>query len=292
MMKDKSQARKISELIELTKRYFAGRAVENPRLDAEMLLCHILGKDRVYLYVHFDQPLEEAEINAYRKLVRRRAGGEPVAYITGRKNFMGMEFAVSPDVLIPRPETEFLAEAAIKYCRGKKARFLDIGTGSGALALSILQNCPDACAVGLDISAAALEMAKMNAEKFSLAGRIEFINSDVRNFFDQAGGKKFDLIVSNPPYIPGGEISALALEVQKEPPLALDGGPDGLYFYRLILGRGKTLLAPGGSVFLEIGSTQAAAVSDIALQAGFKDCVVLKDYAGLDRTALISGGGL
>ncbi|MDR3349156.1 MAG: peptide chain release factor N(5)-glutamine methyltransferase [Acidaminococcales bacterium] len=290
-MKGKSQARKINELIDLTKRYFIGRSVENPRLDAEMLLCHILGKDRVYLYVHFDQPLEEAEIDAYRELVRRRAGGEPIAYITGRKSFMGMEFAVSPDVLIPRPETEFLAEAAIKYCRGKKARFLDAGTGSGALAISVLRSCPDARAVALDISLAALGLAKKNAEKFSLAGRIEFINSDIGDFFDCADAEKFDLIISNPPYVPSGEIAALSREVRKEPLLALDGGRDGLRFYRLILGRGKRLLAAGGSIFLEIGSTQAAAVSDMAREAGFARCAVIKDYAGLDRTALVSEGG-
>jgi release factor glutamine methyltransferase len=289
-MKENGRAWKIGELIDLTKRHFAERAVGNPRLDAEMLLCHILGKDRVYLYVHFDQPLEEAETSAYRELVRRRAGGEPVAYLTGRKNFMGMEFAVSPDVLIPRPETELLAEEAIKCCLGKKARLLDVGAGSGALALSVLQNCPDASAVALDISKAALALAKINAEKFSLAGRIEFVNSDAWDFFQRAGADKFDLIISNPPYIPSGEIAALPREVQKEPLLALDGGRDGLSFYRLILGRGKNLLAPGGRIFLEIGAAQSEAISAMARQGGFASCETIKDYAGLDRLMLLAGG--
>lgn len=289
-MKYNGRAWKIGELIDLTKRHFAARAVENPRLDAEMLLCHILGKDRVSLYVHFDQPLEEAETSAYRELVRRRAGGEPVAYLTGRKNFMGMEFAVSTDVLIPRPETELLAEAAIKYCRGKKARLLDIGAGSGALALSVLRYCPDARAVALYISVPALALAKINAERFSLAGRVEFINSDAKDFLQSAGADKFDLIISNPPYIPSGEIAALPREVRKEPLLALDGGRDGLRFYRLIISRGKRLLAAKGRIFLEIGAAQAGAVSAMACQAGFANCEIIKDYAGLDRLMLLAEG--
>lgn len=282
---------KIGEIINKTKQYFAERGMESPRLDAEILLCHILNKDRLYLYVHFDQPLEKHEIDSYRDFVVRRVKGEPVAYITGSKNFLNMSFYVDKRVLVPRPETELLAERAIKYCSGRDAAILDIGTGSGALALSILRNTENTKVVALDISQDALCVAQKNAEKYDLCERVDFIHSDMKEYLAKEPESKFALIVSNPPYITAEEMKGLPHEVQKEPKEALYGGEDGLDFYKVIIKNAVNFLLPGAPILLEIGSLQAKAVLLLGQQAGFTNRGVIKDYAGLDRIVFLAGDG-
>ena len=281
----------IGEIINKTKQYLAKYEVLSPRLDAEILLCHVLKKDRLYLYVHFDQPLQNTELDKLREYVLRRAKGEPVAYIIGVKNFLNLEFDIDKNVLIPRPETELLVECAINIFKEKKTILLDMGTGSGAIILSILYNCPQMSGLAIDISQVALQVAKKNAEKFSLANRVEFLNCDVRDFPEIEGQKKFPLIVANPPYISASEMKELAREVKLEPAIALDGGADGLDFYRNIVGNIKKILTFDGLLLLEIGCQQAKAVTAMVMEAGFTKHGILKDYAGLDRIVWLAGDG-
>ncbi len=289
-MPKNSEILTIGEIIERTKQYLAKCKVDSPRLDAEILLCHVLGKERIYLYVNFDQPLSVEEVDLYRELVRRRGKGEPVAYILGRRSFLQLELLVNSSVLIPRPETELLAEVGIRFCRAKAGvRLLDIGTGSGALTLGILHNSPGAKALAVDISTAALAVARENADRLGLAQRVDFVQSDV---YEAVGEKDFDLIVSNPPYIVSADLAGLGREVKQEPRLALDGGLDGLDCYRRIVGRAKDFLRADGLLAMEIGCEQGQDLSALVQQAGFSYCKVLKDYAGLDRIVLAAGEGL
>ncbi len=283
----------IGEIINQTKQYFSKYAISTARLDAEILLCHVLNKDRLHLYVHFDQPLQKNELDVYRQFVIRRVKGEPVAYIIAEKHFLNMAFTVDNNVLIPRPETELLAELAIKYCKQNDAlSILDVGTGSGALALSIAYNCPEVKALAIDVSELALNRAMINAEKFSLSDRVAFKQADMRDYFaSKIAGQKFNLIVSNPPYIPTKIIDTLAKEVQIEPKLALDGGIDGLDFYKVIIKNAKSFLTDNYLVLLEIGSEQAQDVLRLANDYGFSNNKVICDYAGLDRIILMAEEG-
>lgn len=278
----------IGEIINKTKQYFAKHEVASPRLDAEILLCHVLGKDRVYLYVHFDQPLQKQEVDNYRELVVRRTKGEPVAYLTGTKYFLDMQFIVDRNVLIPRPETELLVERAIKLAQEKSCQLLDLGTGSGAIALSVLHNVQASKAVAVDVSHAALAVAKRNAEKYGLLDRVDFICNDMSLYLD-ACEERFSLLMSNPPYITKQEMQQLSSEVKMEPALALDGGEDGLDFYRMILSKAKKIITADGVILLEIGYAQAQAVQQIGQRAGFGKYGVIKDYAGLDRIVWLAG---
>lgn len=285
-MSNKDRVWTIGEIIEQTKQYLAKYDVSSPRLDAEILLCSILQQERIYLYVNFDQPLQKSEVDLYRELVVRRVKGESIAYILGKKSFLNLELYVNTSVLVPRPETELLAEVAINFCKKHDGvSLLDIGTGSGTLAISIAYNCPDVTVVAVDVSQDALTVAEKNAQKYEVMNRIDFMLSDV---YDSIVGKKFDLIVSNPPYILSKEIKTLSKEVQKEPVLALDGGEDGLDIYRKIVGKAMSFLSNEGLLALEIGYDQASALEQLAIEAGFKQTKVLKDLAGLDRVVLMS----
>ncbi len=276
----------IGEIIDRSKQYLAKSQVDSPRLDAEILLCHVLGKERIQLYVHFDQPLQNEELDTYRKLILRRAKGEPVAYIIGRKSFLDFELAVSDAVLTPRPETELLVEEAAAFCKNFTApRILDIGTGSGAIVLGILSLVAAATAVAVDISPAALQVAADNAHKLGLSSRVDFRRSDV---YSALAGEKFQLIVSNPPYIPSGELEKLPREVKKEPRLALDGGADGLDCYRRIIVEAGKFLLPAGLLALEIGIGQGPAVAKLAQENGFAGIRILHDYAGIERIVLLT----
>lgn len=275
----------IGGILEWTKQYFSGKGVDNPRLDAEVLLSHILCRDRLYLYVHYDQPLSVEELAAFRECVRKRAARVPVAYITGEKEFFGLTFSVSPAVLVPRPETELLVETVVKRLAGKSApRIVDLGTGSGAITVSVLTQLPQATAVAVDISAAALAVAQTNAKRHAVAERVEWKQGD---FWQPVSGL-FDAIVSNPPYIPAADVRALAPEVQNEPVLALDGGLDGLDYYRRLLSDGDAYLAPGGFIAVEIGINQAAAIGSLAGQSPFIVADVTADYAGIERVMVLT----
>ena len=277
-----SKKQTIGVLVQLTKQYFQERGIENPRLDAEVLLCHVMNLERIDLYVRFDQPLEEQELSSYRDLVRRRSGGEPIAYLLGEKEFMGHTFKVSPAVLIPRPDTEILVEAAVnRLAEYPEPRFLDIGVGSGAILLSVLKAIPYAKGIGVDLSPDALLIAKENETTLGVSHRAGFLLGDT---LAPIGDRKVQGILSNPPYIPTRDMGTLQKEVKLEPKLALDGGLDGLNIYRKLLLDGKNYLLPGGFLMMEMGIHQAEPITKIALEMGWIELEPpRKDYGGIER---------
>lgn len=280
----------IEKLITWTKQYFSARGIDTPRLDAEVLLSHVLGKDRMYLYVHFDQPLEGEELARYREAVKRRAQRQPVAYITRHKEFMGLDFTVSPAVLIPRPDTEILAETVLERLNASDAppepSLLDIGTGSGALIISILAKLPAARGTAVDISEAALEIAADNARRHNVADRLTLLCGDL---YSVVGNQRFDVILSNPPYIPTQEIDGLEPEVHCEPVIALDGGQDGLDCYRRLLLGCSRHLNTGGFIALEAGAGQAQVIAGLAAGIdGLAVSEIRKDYSGIERVVVVT----
>lgn len=275
----------IGRILKWTERYFKQKNIESPRLDAEVLLSHILGRERIYLYVHFDEPLEPTELARYREAIKQRVQRVPVAYIIGEKEFMGLTFRVTADTLVPRPDTEILVQAAVERLRahGEAPRFADIGTGSGAICLSVLHFLPKAQADTVDISPAARAVAEENAAALEVADRITFHTGDL---LAPLAGQCYDAILSNPPYIPDGDIAALAPEVRlKEPHTALAGGKDGLDFYRRLTADAPALLKDGGFLAVEVGIHQAAPVAALAAPS-FSRTEILKDYAGIERVVI------
>ncbi len=274
----------IGRILKWTEQYFKEKGIESPRLDAEVLLSHILGRERIYLYVHFDEPLEPAELARYREAIKQRVQRVPVAYIIGEKEFMGLTFKVTEDTLVPRPDTEILVQAAIERlrARGDAPRFADIGTGTGAICLSVLHFLPKAQADTVDISPAARAVAEENAAALGASDRITFHTGDL--LAPLAGS--YDAILSNPPYIPDDDIAALAPEVRlKEPHTALAGGKDGLDFYRRLTADAPALLKDGGFLALEVGIHQATPVAALAVPS-FSRTEILKDYAGIERVVI------
>ena len=275
----------IGRILKCTEQYFKEKGIESPRLDAEVLLSHILGRERIYLYVHFDEPLEPAELARYREAIKQRVQRVPIAYIIGEKEFMGLTFKVTEDTLVPRPDTEILVQAAIERlrARGDAPRFADIGTGSGAICLSILHFLPKAQADTVDISPAARAVAEENAAALGASDRVTFHTGDL---LAPLAGQCYDAILSNPPYIPDGDIAALAPEVRlKEPHTALAGGKDGLDFYRRLMADAPALLKDGGFLAVEVGIHQAAPVAALAVPS-FSRTEILKDYAGIERVVI------
>ena len=275
----------IGRILKWTEQYFKEKGIESPRLDAEVLLSHILGRERIYLYVHFDEPLEPAELARYREAIKQRVQRVPVAYIIGEKEFMGLTFKVTADTRVPRPDTEILVQAAVERlrARGETPRFADIGTGSGAICLSILHFLPKAQADTVDISPAARAVAEENAAALEVADRVTFHTGDL---LAPLAGQCYDAILSNPPYIPDGDIAALAPEVRlKEPRTALAGGKDGLDFYRRLTADAPAHLKDGGFLAVEVGIHQAAPVAALAVPA-FSHTEILKDYAGIERVVI------
>jgi len=251
------------------------------RLEAEILLCHVLGKDRLYLAVHKADPIRDDDAKRFLELCQRRAKGEPSAYITGIREFMSLEFEVNSSVLIPRPETEMLAELICSKYKGKNANIIDICTGSGAIACSVAHYLPDACVTAVDISKDALAVASRNCKRLGVADRVTLMRADALEKIDVS--QKFDLAVSNPPYIETDVIATLEVDVKDfEPMLALDGGEDGLIFYRQIVNNIKSVLKEGGELYFEIGSSQGNDVAHI-MSTQFENVTVIKDLAGLDR---------
>lgn len=280
----------IGALLKWTQQYFGDKGVENPRLDAELLLCHVLGKDRVYLYVHFDQPLQKEELAAFRALVKQRAARTPVAYILGEKGFMGLNFLVSPAVLIPRPETELLVEAVLETVKSlEQPRILDLGAGSGAIIVSLLAHCPAAEGVAVDLSGEALAVAAKNAALNEVSGRLTLLQGDL--FAPVDATATFDVIVSNPPYIPAADVDGLAPEVQKEPRLALDGGHDGLDYYRRLATDAPAHSRVGTLLALEIGIEQHETVPSLLAAAGWTVKEVRRDYGNIPRVVLAEWKG-
>ena len=255
--------------------------VESPVLDARLLLEAGAGVARLDIVTEPRRRLSTAQVEAVETLVRRRVAREPLAYILGRKPFWKHEFAVSPAVLIPRPETETLVHAALALLAPEQpARVLDLGVGSGAILLSVLSERPHATGVGVDLSAEALGVAEANADAFGLSERVDLRQADWRQHWRQP----FDLVLSNPPYIASSEIAALAPEIVRyEPRQALDGGADGLDAYRAIAASLPGLLKPGAAFALEVGAAQAEAVREMAVAQGLETLPPLLDLAGIAR---------
>jgi release factor glutamine methyltransferase len=270
----------VLKILTWTKEYLAGKGVENARLEAEWLLCEALSLDRVGLYLNFDKPLQDAELVSFRSMVARRAKREPLQHILGTQEFMGLEFKTTAAALIPRHDTEVLVSEALRVLPSART-VLDIGSGSGCVAIAIAKNLPDATVISVDISLEALELARRNAE-------LNAVNVDFRqgSLFEPVVGEHFDLILSNPPYISTTDIEKLQPEVRDfEPKSALDGGADGLDFYRLIIPAAPEYLHPDGWLLLEVGVGQSGAVTEIFAKNGFSAIFSAQDLGGIERVA-------
>lgn len=270
----------IKALLQWTSEYFQTHTVESPRLEAQILLAHAMQSSRIELVARSDEEPTPEERARFKDLVRRRVEGWPVAYLVGQREFYLLAFEVSPAVLIPRPDTELLVLTALSGLKAKpNAAVLDLGTGSGCIAVSVAHQAKSCQVTATDISPDALAIAQRNAVKHAVDQRITFLSGDL--FSALPPDARFDLILSNPPYITPGELATLAPDVRDhEPRVALDGGPDGLAFYRRIANESRAYLHPQGSVMVEIGWTQAEAVRELFQAAGFTVNPPLADRAG------------
>jgi len=266
--------------------------IDSPRLDAEVLLAHCLNLSRAQLLVAGDLPMDSQMVRSFETLLTRRLQREPVAYITGKQEFWSLDFMVTPDVLIPRPDTERLVEVALlcaaKISASTPLKIADLCTGSGAAGISLATELPSAEVWATDISPEALQIARGNAETHHAAKRVQFFAGDLFEALVPLATARFDLIVSNPPYVRRAEIATLTPEVSRwEPRVALDGGVDGLDFYRRIIAAAPNYLTPQGALVLEIGADMASEVSAICTVNGsYSDSEVFQDYAGKDRVIL------
>jgi len=271
----------ILKLLNWTEEYFKKKNLPQARLDAEILLAHTLSMQRIQLYMQHDRPMSPIELTIFKGYIKRRADFEPIAYITGSKDFWAQTFLVNKHVLIPRPDTELIIETIL----AEKKPFnhiLDIGTGSGILAITLALEFPQSKVTAIDISPDALSVATENAARLG-ANNIDFICISMDDF-KPSPDTNFDLIVSNPPYIDPIEIKTLMPDVKNhEPNLALDGGPFGLKFYPTIAKFAQNYLASEGEILVEIGESQGQSVQNIFQEAGFENCLILKDYASHDR---------
>ncbi|MEA1961400.1 MAG: peptide chain release factor N(5)-glutamine methyltransferase [Bacillota bacterium] len=275
---------RIKDLLEWTTRYFQEKGVEESRLEADILLAHVLQKDRVYLYANYDRPVNAAERAAFRQIIQRRAKKEPVAYILGHKEFMSLDFVVSPAVLIPRPDTERMVEVAVDIARNESVRRIcDVGTGSGVIAISLAKELgQNICVYAVDSSEEALDIARQNAERHGVSA--EFIHSDLLENLSRSD--KMDIIAANLPYISHAIWTQLDPEVRDyEPKHALVADCDGLELYRKLIPQAHECLRPGGTLLMEIDPRQAEAAR--AMITGFEDVKIIQDYAGRDR--IVSG---
>jgi release factor glutamine methyltransferase len=272
----------VLQVLQNTADFFARKGIESPRLNIEHLLADALGKRRIDLYLEFDRTLSEKDLAPLREKVQRRVDGEPLQYLLGSWDFFGRAFRTDERALIPRPETEILVEIALKVIRtqpSSRNRLLDIGTGSGVLAITLALECPSLSVVGSDVSPQALNLARENAEAHGLERRIEWIESDL---LESVTGP-FDFLVANLPYIPTAELPKLASEVQRDPQLALDGGSDGLAVIRRLVQDAPKVLTGGAFVILEVGFDQADQVADLMTAQKFRDISVENDYQGVRR---------
>jgi release factor glutamine methyltransferase len=266
------------KLLAWTQEFFAKRGIDSPRLTAEVLLAHALSCDRVRLYLDFDKPLGEPELARFRDLVRRRGEGEPTAYLVGRREFYGRPFRVDPRVLVPRPETELLVEAGLDALPAG-GRGLDLCTGTGCVAISLALGREGARVVATDVSEDALAVARENAA--ALGAVVELATGDLWSAVH--GAEPFDVIVSNPPYIPTTELAGLSREVRREPCIALDGGDDGLAILRRIVQGAPSRLRPGGTLCLEMHESHVETLPALCRDAGFARAEARRDLAGLPR---------
>ncbi|MBU1298991.1 MAG: peptide chain release factor N(5)-glutamine methyltransferase [Bacteroidetes bacterium] len=274
----------ITELIGWSSAYLKEKGFEDARLNAELLLCHTLNYKRIDLYTKFDKPLTNTELALYKSYFKRRLDHEPLQYIIGEARFMGLKFKVDKRVLIPRQETEILVEQVINKCRNFEGQIniLDIGVGSGNIAVSLAKFIENALVTAIDISTGALEVAKLNIENNNVSDRVELINHDI---FDKLNlNKKFDIVVSNPPYISKQEFKEVSADVSRyEPRLATTDGCDGLTYYRRIADVSRSILNNIGNVFVEIAYNQNEDVTRIFSEMGYVNLETVKDYSGNHR---------
>ena len=282
----RKQPETLLDYLNLATDYLTRHTVDHPRLNAEMLLCEALGMKRLELYLQFDRPLSTSEVDAFRDMLRRRGTRQPLQYILGHEEFYGRRFLVTPDVLIPRPETEILVETVLKRLKDRTEPVIaDIGTGSGCIAVTLAAEIPGAHVTAADISDAALTVARKNARNAGVEEAVSFVQGDL---LAPLRGKQFDAIVSNPPYVPEGDRDGMQPEVRDyEPALALFSGPDGLSIIREIVAGCAALIRPGGLVALEIGIHQSGAVRALWREhAPDWNVEVVQDLAGIDRIIL------
>jgi release factor glutamine methyltransferase len=271
----------VRRLLEWTEDFLRKKGVEGPRLEAQILLAHALGCQKIELYVRHDEEPAEDKRTFFREMIRKRADGMPVAYLVGYREFYSLPFTISPAVLIPRPETETLVMQALGIMRSMESpQVLDLGTGSGCIAITLAKQHKSVRVTAVDVSAAALELASANAKRHGIADRVTFLEGDL---LGPVNGHTYDMIVSNPPYIADAEFATLDRGVREfEPRSALAGGPDGLTFYRRIATEAAGHLSPGGTVMVEIGATQGPAVREL-FETHIGPGKVLPDSAGRPR---------
>jgi release factor glutamine methyltransferase len=278
----------VLEIIKRTTGFFEQRGVESPRLNAELLIGHALGLKRMQLYLQFERPLTEAELEKIRPLVKRRGGREPLQYVMGETEFSGLKLKVDRRALIPRPETERLIELVMQQFASPPATVLDLGTGSGAIALALAKAWPGAVVTAVDKSEEALALARENAEACGLAGRVKFVSSDW--FAAVPAGEKFTLIVANPPYLSDDETAAAQPEVKDfEPRMALSAGANSAADLERIIRAARTYLAPGGLLACETGIAQHQALVALATGEGYARAESLRDLTGRERYLLAFG---
>ena len=284
---------RVVDLLDWTTRYFEQHGISNPRLDAEVLLGHLLEKSRLQLYLHFEMPVFQKHLTPYRELIKKRVKHTPVSYLTNRKEFMSLEFYVDERVLIPRPETEQLVETILREKTRDSERLLELGTGSGVIATSLAVHQPKWDIIATDISEPALAVARKNAETHACTAQIQFLSGDLFEpvkAIDPTGEIRFDWIVCNPPYVKKTEWDTLSPDVRDyEPEVALFAGDDGLAVIRRLIAEAPEYLAPNGKLILEIGATQADTVRPlINVEPAYRTYKLLKDYAEKERIVLAS----
>ncbi|OAI41368.1 protein-(glutamine-N5) methyltransferase, release factor-specific [Verrucomicrobia bacterium SCGC AG-212-E04] len=270
------------EVVRSSTEYLARHAVESARLNAEHLAAHVLGKkNRIDLYLDFDRPLGSPELDPMRALLRRRANGEPLQHLLGTVEFHGREFRCDARALVPRPETERLVELVLERLPAEAAwTLLDVGTGSGVIALTLAAERPMTRVVAVDRSAEALALARENAAKLEVAARVKFVESDLLSAVDDG---PFEVVVANLPYVPSAELPRLSREVQRDPPLALDGGTDGLDLVARLAADALPRMQPGGFLALEIGHDQADRVQKLLADSGWRGITTAPDYQQISR---------
>ena len=277
----------VLEVLQNTATYFAKKKVESPRLNIEHLLADLLGKKRIDLYLEFDRVLTEQELDLLREKVRRRAEGEPLQHILGHWDFFGRTFKTDARALVPRPETELLVEAVLAEMEpAQEGRLIDVGTGTGVLAITFALEKPGLSIYASDISESALALARENAEHFGVLNRIEFVQSELV----EAVAGPLDWVVANLPYIPGAELAGLPVEVRYDPVVALDGGADGLATIHKLIESMRGKLSSNSMIALEVGSGQAGPVRDILAHLNYRDISLRKDYQGVERILIARYG--
>ena len=280
----------VLELLEWTTSYFDKHNIPNPRLDAEVLLGHLLDKSRLQLYLHFDMPVFQKDLTVFRELIKKRIERTPISYLTKHKEFMSLDFYIDERVLIPRPETEFIVETVLNSTNSNPQRILEIGTGSGIIAISLAVNMPECEIIATDISKEALVVAEKNRDTHSCEERITLMQGDLYEPIQSQDTPKFHWIVSNPPYVASTERNNISSDVYEyEPHIALFAGNDGLAIIRRLIAEAPKFLLPKGQLIFEIGEKQSEHVKELLdKQSEFKDFQLINDYAGIERVVIAS----